>query len=259
MGRERRGKRQYLYFCIAGLIMTVLAACAPPGYRLVKEDDAHLSHARHLLAKGDFEGALRENRKVAAMFPQSPPGDEALFNMGLISLHYAKTKGDIRKALVFFARLEKEFPDSLRTKEAELWVGILENLTKTRQIDIEMKEGANESLIKHGNTHLLRAQQFLAQGEFENALRENQEVLVKYPQSSPGDEALFNMGLINIHYANPKKDIGKALVFFTRLEKEFPESPRVEEAKTWISILQTMEKARQIDNEIEAKKRELRR
>jgi outer membrane protein assembly factor BamD (BamD/ComL family) len=65
------------------------------------------------------------------------------------------------------------------------------------------------------------------------------------------------MGLSEIHYANPKKDIGKALAFFTRLEKEYPESRYVEEAKTWIGILQTMEKARQIDNEIEKKKREM--
>jgi len=239
--------------------MIALTACAPTGYRPASESDAHLLRAQQLLAQGDFQGALRENRKVVAMFPQSPPGDEALFNLGLITLHYADTKGDMRKALGFFARLEKVFPKSTRTKEAEIWIGILENLEKKKRIGVEMEEKQYPSLAKQENTHLLHARQLLAQGDFAGALQEDQEVLMQYPQSPPGDEALFNMGLINIHYANPKKDIGRALFYFTRLEKEFPGSPRMEEAKTWINILQTMEKARQIDNEIEAKKRELMR
>jgi hypothetical protein len=41
--------------------------------------------------------------------------------------------------------------------------------------------------------------------------------------------------------------------------EEFPESPRTEEARIWVGILETMEKTRQIDIEIEEKKRELRR
>jgi hypothetical protein len=67
------------------------------------------------------------------------------------------------------------------------------------------------------------------------------------------------MGLIHVHYANPKRNIGQAQIFFARLREEFPESPRTEEARIWVGILETMEKTRQIDIEIEEKKRELRR
>ena len=90
-------------------------------------------------------------------------------------------------------------------------------------------------------------------------MQENQEILARFPQKPPGDAALFNMGLLHVHYANPKRDIVQARIFFARLVEEFPESPRTEEARIWVSILETMEKTRQIDIEIEEKKRELRR
>ena len=84
MGRERSRTRQYLYFCAAGLIMAMLAACASVGSRLADQENAHLRQGRHLLAQGDFTGALRENLQVLARFPRTPPGDAALFNIGMI-------------------------------------------------------------------------------------------------------------------------------------------------------------------------------
>jgi outer membrane protein assembly factor BamD (BamD/ComL family) len=264
MGRERNGTRQYLYFCAAGLIMVMLNAC--PSARTVPAagesrahlqhveqeggSQAHLQHVQHLIDQGDFEGALRENQQVFDLFPQSPPGDAALFNMGLIHVHYANPKRDFKEALGFFARLEKEFPKSARMEDAKIWTSVLE----TMEIKTE----------KESRTHQLRVQlqrvhQFIAQGDFESALRENQQVLSLSPKKPPGDTALFYMGLIHVHYANPKKDVGKALSSFVQLAKEFPGSQHSEEAKIWAGILETMEKTRQIHIEIEEKKKELRR
>lgn len=90
-------------------------------------------------------------------------------------------------------------------------------------------------------------------------MQENREVLARFPHNPPGDAALFNMGLLHVHYANPKRDIALARIFFDRLAKEFPKSPLAEEARIWAGILDTMAKTRQIDIEIEEKKRELRR
>lgn len=258
MGRERSGTRQHLYLCAAGLIITMFTACAPLGIKLAEQENAQLLRGERLLAQGDFEGALRENQEVLARFPQTPPGDEALFNMGLIHAHYANPKKDIGQALILLTRLEKDFPGSQRTKEARVWGSVLESMEKTRQKEIE----ANEKREEPPEQEIPKQQpglRLIAQGDFAGALLENQEVLARFPQKSPGDEALFNMGLIHVHYANPKKDIWKALTFFARLEKEFPDSPRTEEAKIWIGILEAMEKTRQVDIEIEEKKRELRR
>ena len=260
MGRERSGTRQYLYFCTAGLIMTMLAACAPLGIKLVAEENAHLRRGQDLLARGDFAGALRENQQVLARFPKTPPGDTALFNMGLIYVHYANPKRDMGLARVFFARLDKEFPESPRRVEARAWGSILETLIKTKRQDIRAEEREKrETPDAQESTLLRRGRQLLAQGDFEGALQENQEVLARSPQNPPGDAALFNLGLLHVHYANPKRDIAQALIFFARLTEEFPDSPRAEEARIWVGILETMAKTRQIDMEIEEKKRELRR
>ena len=258
MGREQIGTRQFLYFCITGLIITVLAACAPVEIK-VAEPDTHLLRGKQLLVQGDFEGALRENEEVLTRFPQDPPGDEALFNMGMISIHYANPKKDFGLALQYFSRLKKEFPASPRTEEAMSWVSILETMEKARQQGVEIEKKMKELSAGQKNAHLRRGQRLLTQGNFEGALQENQEVLNRFPHKSPGDVALFNMGLIHVHYANPKRDIGQALHYFSRLVQEFPESPRIEEARIWVGMLETIEKTRQIDIEIDEKKRELRR
>jgi TolA-binding protein len=256
MGRERSRTRQYLYICAAGLITVMLAACSPPVRMTtltsapVEERSADLQTVQQLFNEDDFEGALQESQQVLDLFPQSPPGDAALFRMGLIHLHFANPQKDYRKALEFFVSLAKEFPESQHTAEARVWAGLLAAL--------EVKE-EQESRSRQQSMQLQRGQQLIGQGDFEGALRENQQVFSLSPKRPPGDLALFNMGLIHVHYANPKKDIGKALGFFARLVKEFPGSSRSEEARIWAGLLETMEKTRQIDMEIEKKKKDLRR
>ena len=259
MGKEQNGTRQFLYFCVAGLIISLLAACAPVEIKVAEPENAHLLRGQQLLVQGDFEGAVRENLEVLTQFPQNPPGDEALFNIGMIYVHYANPKKDFEQALHYFSRLKQEFPESPRTEEAMTWVSILEAMETARQKDVEIEKKMKELSARLKNVHLRRGQQLLSQGDFEGALRENQDVLTRFPQKPPGDVALFNMGLIHVHYANPKRDIGQALHYFSRLMKEFPESPRMEEARIWGSMLEAMEKTRKIDIEIEEKKRELRR
>jgi outer membrane protein assembly factor BamD (BamD/ComL family) len=105
--------------------------------------------------------------------------------------------------------------------------------------------------------HLRSVESAISRGDFEAALKENQEILAQSPKSPPGDAALMNLGLINAHYANPKKDYNKALGYFMRLEKDFPRSPLAEEAKIWSGVLQAFEKAKQVDLEIQKKKKGL--
>jgi hypothetical protein len=88
-------------------------------------------------------------------------------------------------------------------------------------------------------------------------MKESQELLTSSPKTPPGDAALMNMGLICVHYANPKKDYKKAMGYFMRIERDFPQSPLVEEAKIWTNVLKDFEKAKQVDLEIEQKKQEM--
>ena len=93
--------------------------------------------------------------------------------------------------------------------------------------------------------HLQRSEEFLAQGEYEKALRENQEVLSMAGKTIPGDKALFNMGLIYAHYENPEKDLTKSKEFFHGLIEEYPRSLLVEQAKMWVDTLDCLEKEKQ--------------
>lgn len=119
--------------------------------------------------------------------------------------------------------------------------------------------------------YLVAAQKLLDEGDYEGALKENQKVLSLHDDVPPGDEALFNTGLIYAHYGYPKRDYQKSLDHFKRLVKLFPQSPFATRAKILIGILQenerlkketeelnkTIKKSKQVDIEIDEKKKEL--
>lgn len=107
--------------------------------------------------------------------------------------------------------------------------------------------------------HLLVGQRLLAGGDFKGALRENQAALSLADKGPPGDQALFNMGLIYAHYDNPEKDYKKSIGYFKQLVAAYPRSGLREQAKIWVGVLDVIEKSKQVDIEIEMKKKELER
>ena len=246
MGRKQTGTGKYIYLYIAGLTFLFLfvLGCAT----LIDGDP--LLRSKRLVAKGDFEGALEENRKVLSSNIDRPPGDEALFNMGLIYAHYGNPQKDYKKAFSFFWRLIKEFPQSPLYQEAKIWTGVLNSIEETK---IKM-QGQRSTY-----DHLLRSQRLVAKGDFEGALEENRKVLSSYINRPPGDEALFNMGLIYAHFGNPQKDYEKSIFFLRKLLNEHPKSPLIEQAKIWIGVLNVIKKSKQVDIEIEEMKKELSR
>jgi len=148
MGRKRIGKRQHLYLTVACLILMAAAGCAsapvqapaecPKCPECPKSDS--LMRVESLLSKGNFEGAMKKSQDILARSPKTPPGDEALMDMGLISAHYANPKKDYKKAMSYFMRVEREFPRSPLVEEAKIWVGVLQAFEKAKQVDIEIEE-----------------------------------------------------------------------------------------------------------------------
>src|SRR5438309_9549221 len=59
----------------------------PPDVRDQREAKQYLQLAQNLLAKGDYEGSLRENQKAARLAKNQAPADEALFTEGLGLAH----------------------------------------------------------------------------------------------------------------------------------------------------------------------------
>ena len=110
---------------------------------------------------------------------------------------------------------------------------------------------------------VLRGRRFLAQQEYENSVKELQKALALAGNKPPADDAIFHLGLIYAHVGNPKKDNRTAMNYFNRLIKEQPQSPWVDQAEAWVGVLQvneklseTLEKSKQVDIEIEEKRRQ---
>ena len=281
MCKKRIHHQGYVYVCVAALTFLSLFNCTTMKELKEQREARHsLILAQKLLAQGDYEGALAENQGLLLLFKQQPPADEALFNMGLICAHFANPKRDYKKSLAFFVQLLNDYPGSSLVEEAKIWVGVLhDNETSMRALEesrqtllktserVEMLEKAKkvERAIadsEEARSPFSRYQGLLGRGDYEGALAENQKVLALSNRQPPGDEALFNIGLIFAHSGNPKKDYRKALDSFRKMMTDYPKSPFFEQAKTWVGILQeneklnqVIEKSRQVDMEIEERKR----
>ncbi|MFO0752203.1 MAG: hypothetical protein U0411_02620 [Thermodesulfovibrionales bacterium] len=123
----------------------------------------------------------------------------------------------------------------------------------------EEEKKQQESRLKPASVHLLRSKRFLSQGDLDLSQKEAKKALSLAGKGSPGDEALFTMALLAIHYKNPKKEYAKAKDLFERLAKEYPQSPLAEQAKTWAEVLKVIEGSKQVDLEIEKMKKEMSR
>ena len=141
------------------MILTCLAGCATlKEMEAKRETRQHFVTAQKLLDQGDYEGSLKENQKILSLYYNVPPGDEALFNTGLIYAHYGYPKRDYQKSLDHFKRLVKVFPQSPFARQAKIWIGILQEnerlkreieelnktINKSKQVDIEIDEKKKE-------------------------------------------------------------------------------------------------------------------
>ncbi len=271
MGGKHVGTGKHIYICTACLIIFSFLGCAT-GQRTDGNPDArkHLMLGRRLLAKEDFGSALRENRKVVSMVAAIPYADRALFNMGLIYAHHANPGRDYEKSRGYFGRLLREYPQSPLAVQARIWIGMLDALKKAEAEKQEAEAGEKElrqetaglrqELKKRINAgkRILRSRRLLASGRYAEALRENVKIL-SMPESPFKDKALFNMGLIYAHFDNPDTDYKKSIAYFSKLISEYPQSPLAEQARIWVNVLNAIERAKQVDIEIEKKKKELAR
>jgi TolA-binding protein len=172
MGRKRSWAGQFILFCIAGLIFFPLPSCTTweEQYVLTREvyvekvpkqltkQEEHpqpevetLGRAEQLFKRGDYDGSLKENQRVLSISGKNPPGDKALFNMGLISAHWENPKKDYAKSLLFFKKVLTDYPQSPWAEEAKIWIGVLQEneklkkvIEKFKEVDIEVEEKKRE-------------------------------------------------------------------------------------------------------------------
>lgn len=143
MGRERSRTRLYVYHGLACIIMLAGSACVPfRGAFPEQEPPAHLQRVKERIDKGDFDAAMRyyQNDLARPAGDRERHADEALFDLGLLYVHYANPKKDYQKALGCFTRLVKEYPRSPLVEEARVWTNVLESMEKSKRVDIEIEE-----------------------------------------------------------------------------------------------------------------------
>jgi tetratricopeptide (TPR) repeat protein len=283
------------------MFLPLLSCATSEGVRERNEAREFLCPGQELLAQGEYEGSLLENQYVLSLPEGRSCKDEALFNMGLIYAHFGNPEKDFKKSLSYFEKLVQNYPESPFAEQAKIWVatlqeidelhGVIEQSNQTTEWSRQDMETLNESMQaalrkleeppataehplpleadKQTEAHniLLRAQDLLAQGEYDRAFNENERLL---GSGILEDEALFNLGMICIHFGNPKKDSVKSLGFLRKLIKDYPQSPWSERAKVVLGVFQenekltqdieklrqVFEKSKQVDIEIEEKRRE---
>lgn len=170
MGRKPTGAGELFCLCIAGLIFFPLSGCIPmreketihfkkeavetkaemkkeedPADPLRKPASDSLLWARWLLERQDFEGALRETQKALALSGRNPPGDEALYHMGIVYVHFGNPKKDYAKALALFKRVPADYPESPWAEQARAWSAILQENEKLNQTVQKLNRVIEES------------------------------------------------------------------------------------------------------------------
>jgi len=77
-------------------------------------------------------------------------------------------------------------------------------------------------------------------GDYKGALKENEKIVRLFPFESPGDSALFDMGLIWLHPDNPQKNYFKSLASFERILSDYPRSTLKEKARVYSGIIKKL-------------------
>jgi len=149
MGRKRAQAGKYIHFFIACLTLFILLSCnalkeAKKEEMRLNATSEHLKLSKELIEQGNFDASVKENQKVLSLSPDSPPADEALFNMGLIYAHSKNPKKDYKKSISFFEKLLKEYPKSPFVFHAKIWIGVLQTIEASKQVDIKLEEMKKE-------------------------------------------------------------------------------------------------------------------
>ncbi|MDD5170561.1 MAG: tetratricopeptide repeat protein [Syntrophales bacterium] len=172
MGKKYIGRRKHFFLLLAfvWLMLQTVGGCTHiKGIILGNQE---LDDARQLMLKGDTQTALAKYEDILKHFPEV--GDQALFPMGIFYTRADGTKANYQKALGYFQRLLKEYPDSRFREETNLLtLLILEILNRDERI--RMSESRTDTLEKKANSLEKKANAFEMQIEKMKEIDKNLE------------------------------------------------------------------------------------
>jgi outer membrane protein assembly factor BamD (BamD/ComL family) len=104
-----------------------------------------LANGYQLLARADYDGAMRAFQNVVVIAKEQPPADAALFHMGLIQAHPNNTKKDAQRALSSFDRVVDRYPESSWIAPAKAWIGVIKEAEAAKKEIERTKQDAEKS------------------------------------------------------------------------------------------------------------------
>ncbi|MCF8024473.1 MAG: hypothetical protein K9K82_03175 [Desulfobacteraceae bacterium] len=147
MGKKPKADRVHLFLYCAGMLAIVVSGygCGVTA-NIQKSVQARkqLDQAGKLFAEGNYQGALSGYEKTAALFPETPPGDRAVFSMGIILAHPDNPRRNYQKALDCFHKVTSDFPGSPLRNKAKAWTATINELVgykaKVNDLENQLKE-----------------------------------------------------------------------------------------------------------------------
>jgi outer membrane protein assembly factor BamD (BamD/ComL family) len=94
---------------------------------------------------GQYDASINENIKVLSIAPNGPPGDEAIFTIGLIYAYPKYQKKDHGKAVTSLTKIIKEYPQSRWSGHAKILLDIIQENEKLKRVSAEANQ-ENEKL-----------------------------------------------------------------------------------------------------------------
>lgn len=241
MGRKQKRPWKYL-LCLITIIVLFLNNCSTIRSLRTSDTERIIEEAQRAFQQGSYEEAESLFKEVLET-GKDKLLEIALYNLGLVYIDKNNPEADITRAMYYFKRLVTISPDSKLSREARLWIDRLEQLK-----ELEEKNREHEERKPYFYFHYKES--------YKEILKKNLAILKNNPGETPTDLALFNLGLLYV-YSDKKQDFNKALQYFKRLVREFPESPRIDEARAWVKTLGIIIKLSRIEIELEKKKKQL--
>jgi tetratricopeptide (TPR) repeat protein len=253
------GKYILYYFAISCIIAGFINVACAPVQDKVTAIRAHQQLERHRenMAAGFFETVIEENKKIIQTNETVPPADVAFYALGEVYANRNFAGMDFGLAQHYFEKLVDNFPDSNLVPEAKIFISLFETIAAREQAVVLIKESHDGE--KKKSVSAVEPRKLIENQDFEGAEKKNLQVVEEFGKKKPADEALYNLGLIYVHYDNPAKDYQKSQLYFRQLTELFPESEFAEEAQIWLGLFETIEKMQQIDVEIDQQKKQLNR
>lgn len=76
---------------------------------------------------------------------------------------------------------------------------------------------------------------------FKEAAATYNKIMADFPDSAQAADSMFELALINAHHDNPQRDYAQATRSFAEFVKRYPDNRKTDEARTWISVLKTLQ------------------